>query len=626
MGIFSKKKICPNCMQAVDDKDKFCSHCSYDLSTSLEAPLKSVPGHAGLYRWERQSDEIARRIDVSMLPSDRIGVRKGLLVRPDQRAILIQDGKQLAVLGPGNYALSENGLGTNLDTRLMNYLSGRFHCEIYLVVNGEFRVTIGPKEVEESTASADQVSLTEDDLALISHLVATYADVGAADRDTDPGLRPLRRALDNLRAKEKEPDFQATEEHRKQVGILETKIHDQMLERSRRERANAERPLWLPVRTMEGHEVGLLADLYLRIEGNEEFVVQTMRHRNRLTDYELIGEIQPALVNLLQFVIARVPIDDLHGNMGLNQRIRDAFVDQLTPALANWGLRICRAEGLEWDFGRYKNVHFREAEAAIDKKKRQLDWLDEEDRNELEHRQHDHQVARERREHERRIEQIGQEQKEAEQHNALEIAQSQGAQEIKSQENRADIARNEERRKSEIALERIEREAQLDTLERVTKVRQNELQAEQQRALERLRVMKELFSSTLPDQMLPILAAQYPHLVPALQAYWSNEATQRQLDLVRDFQTQVVQIYDGNQEKLAALMKQAQQVIGHVGAAGLIAASHDRVRLTADGLCCGGCGRLLPEPSTKLQVCPSCNARLLPPIAAADDPITDQAT
>lgn len=96
------KQFCPNCDALVAADANFCPHCRHQLREPEAGP--TIEGR----RWAKSPDDFAVRVEVDDVPGL---FRKDLVVEPGTRALLLEDGKNMAgELGPGKYTLQSAGL------------------------------------------------------------------------------------------------------------------------------------------------------------------------------------------------------------------------------------------------------------------------------------------------------------------------------------------------------------------------------------------------------------------------------------------------------------------------------------------------------------------------------------
>ena len=94
------RTACPGCGAEVKANSTFCVKCGAPVQAAEKSPVTVDP----LNRWERSSDEFARRIEAQDL---RGLLRRGLVVEPGTRALIIQGGVIAGVVGEGAYDLNQ---------------------------------------------------------------------------------------------------------------------------------------------------------------------------------------------------------------------------------------------------------------------------------------------------------------------------------------------------------------------------------------------------------------------------------------------------------------------------------------------------------------------------------------
>ena len=93
------RTACPGCGAEVKASSHYCGKCGAPVQAAEKSPVTVDP----LNRWERSSDEFARRIEAQDL---RGLLQRGLIVEPGTRALIIQGGVLASVVGEGAYDLN----------------------------------------------------------------------------------------------------------------------------------------------------------------------------------------------------------------------------------------------------------------------------------------------------------------------------------------------------------------------------------------------------------------------------------------------------------------------------------------------------------------------------------------
>jgi len=94
-GVGGGEVRCGSCGASLPSDARFCSECGEALNDWREP----VVDH---HRWKRSPDHFATRIDVEDVPGL---LRKRLVVEPGTQAILLSEGRNLGVVGPGTYTM-----------------------------------------------------------------------------------------------------------------------------------------------------------------------------------------------------------------------------------------------------------------------------------------------------------------------------------------------------------------------------------------------------------------------------------------------------------------------------------------------------------------------------------------
>ena len=107
--LLPESRFCPSCGQAVGggkircgfcgallpSDARFCAECGKPVGDWQEPAMES-------HRWKRSPEDFAVRVDVDDVPGF---LRKQLIVEPGTQAILVAEGRNLGVVGPGTYTL-----------------------------------------------------------------------------------------------------------------------------------------------------------------------------------------------------------------------------------------------------------------------------------------------------------------------------------------------------------------------------------------------------------------------------------------------------------------------------------------------------------------------------------------
>lgn len=621
---FERNKTCPGCGKWVAKDAKFCTHCGRKFGSKLPA-LEPVPGHGGLSRWARSATEIARRLDVTELKTDRLGVRQGLLIRPGERAVVIGNGEMVDVLEAGNYALSDKGLGIGVAARLLNHLSGTTQCEVVLVDDGEFPVYLRGRTAEELSAGLEKVSQA---LRARSDIPAATPEehqdgqraVGAAAKEGGtPGTREVRDkgieervgaagvVLDELTGLV--GDFPKNVELKKRLEDAQGN-YARILQTYADAYSKAyESSNLLRVRTREGHYVNLGLEIYFRVEGNMEFVNSLLRHKRDLDQKDLIDKVSPLLGNLLESVVKEVSVRDLYGNLALRERINDAFVEQLAPTLSGWGLCITRTAGQTWDFAEYEQIERLRALLEHEKESQAIQQIRTRKKHDMEMVTLELEVERDLRKQ------------------AAKLAHKRGKLQARDIEHQAQIERERREREAQLASYAHYKELHHEDRRRAHQLEQERLDAGLRREIEKRRADSELWkmrasfmADLSPAQILTMFADQNPQLVPALEAYWRAQAGEREMKLIQGFQQQLQEMFGKNETRVQAVMTTALEQIGRTAQTGLrssqvkvlphgnqiLAFSSKQDPSPGGRILCGNCHHEIPREKVIQRICPDC--------------------
>jgi len=119
--------VCGVCNTGNRSDARYCKNCGRELAASAAPEIRDQ-------RWSRREGDFAVRIEADDLPGL---LRRGIAVQMGTNAMLVEDGANRGVLGPGNHTLD------SLDERLLNWISlGRSKKVSVLLVD------INPAELE----------------------------------------------------------------------------------------------------------------------------------------------------------------------------------------------------------------------------------------------------------------------------------------------------------------------------------------------------------------------------------------------------------------------------------------------------------------------------------------------
>lgn len=120
--------ICGACNTRNRSDSHYCKECGWELSAAHAAP------EIRDQRWSRREGDFAVRIEADDLPGL---LRRGIAIQVGTNAMLIEDGADRGMLGPGNHTLD------SLDDRLLNWISLRHTKKVSILL-----VDVNPAELE----------------------------------------------------------------------------------------------------------------------------------------------------------------------------------------------------------------------------------------------------------------------------------------------------------------------------------------------------------------------------------------------------------------------------------------------------------------------------------------------
>ena len=119
--------ICGACNTSNRSDSRYCKKCGRDLSANAAPEIRDQ-------RWARREGEFAVRIEADDLPGL---LRRGIAVQMGTNAMLVEDGANRGVLGPGQHTLD------SLDERLLNWISLARNKKVSVLL-----VDVNPAELE----------------------------------------------------------------------------------------------------------------------------------------------------------------------------------------------------------------------------------------------------------------------------------------------------------------------------------------------------------------------------------------------------------------------------------------------------------------------------------------------
>lgn len=119
--------VCGVCQTRNRSDSRFCKECGRDLMANATTEIRDQ-------HWARRDGEFAVRIEAEDLPGL---LRRGIAVQIGTNAMLVEDGANRGLIGPGNHTLD------SLDERLMNWITLARNKKVSVLL-----VDVNPAEME----------------------------------------------------------------------------------------------------------------------------------------------------------------------------------------------------------------------------------------------------------------------------------------------------------------------------------------------------------------------------------------------------------------------------------------------------------------------------------------------